>query len=169
MSRTQAWVALRSDGYVYRLHASRPHSQTMDTIIVQLNRTQVFCPHYTCRLAIHLFYCSLRGVMTPVPRIGFLDKSLRQFLMMGLSRISVQMLREISEQAHDILFQGAKTSCRRIKCDLFKPISRKMQDQCSVPNSSDGLIFVKRQALDGPFLDKTTGFRRAHRRAKFTF
>ena len=39
--------------------------------------------------------------MTPVPRIGFLDKSLRQFLMMGLNRISVQMLREISEQAHD--------------------------------------------------------------------
>ena len=38
----------------------------------------------------------------------------------------------------------------------------------SVPNSSDGLIFVKRQALDGPFLDKNTGFRRAHRRAKFT-
>ena len=31
----------------------------------------------------------------------------------------------------------------------------------SVPNSSDGLIFVKRQALDGPFLDKNTGFRRA--------
>ena len=39
----------------------------------------------------------------------------------------------------------------------------------SVPNSSDGLIFVKRRALDGPFLDKNTGFRRAHRRAKFTF
>ena len=33
--------------------------------------------------------------------------------------------------------------------------------QCSVPNSSDGLIFVKRRALDGPFLDKNTGFRRA--------
>ena len=31
----------------------------------------------------------------------------------------------------------------------------------SVPNSSDGLIFVKRRALDGPFLDKNTGFRRA--------
>ena len=41
--------------------------------------------------------------------------------------------------------------------------------ECSVPNSSDGLIFVKRRALDGPFLDKNTGFRRAHRRAKFTF
>ena len=39
----------------------------------------------------------------------------------------------------------------------------------SVPNSSDGLIFVKRRALDGPFLDKNTGFRRAHRRAKFVF
>ena len=39
----------------------------------------------------------------------------------------------------------------------------------SVPNSSDGLIFLKRRALDGPFLDKNTGFRRAHRRAKFTF
>ena len=26
----------------------------------------------------------------------------------------------------------------------------------SVPNSSDGLIFVKRRALDGPFLDKNT-------------
>ena len=39
----------------------------------------------------------------------------------------------------------------------------------SVPNSSDELIFVKRRALDGPFLDKNTGFRRAHRRAKFTF
>ena len=38
-----------------------------------------------------------------------------------------------------------------------------------MPNSSDGLIFVKRRALDGPFLDKNTGFRRAHRRAKFTF
>ena len=36
----------------------------------------------------------------------------------------------------------------------------------SVPNSSDGLIFVKRRALDGPFLDKNTGFRRAK---KFTF
>ena len=34
-----------------------------------------------------------------------------------------------------------------------------------MPNSSDGLIFVKRRALDGPFLDKNTGFRRA----KFTF
>ena len=31
----------------------------------------------------------------------------------------------------------------------------------SVPNSSDELIFVKRRALDGPFLDKNTGFRRA--------
>ena len=39
----------------------------------------------------------------------------------------------------------------------------------SVPNSSDELIFVKRRALDGPFLDKNTGFRRAHRRAKFMF
>ena len=45
---------------------------------------------------------------------------------------------------------------------MFKTIS-------SVPNSSDGLIFVKRRALDGPFLDKNTGFRRAHRRAKFMF
>ena len=35
----------------------------------------------------------------------------------------------------------------------------------SVPNSSDGLIFAKRRALDGRFLDKNTGFRRA----KFTF
>ena len=42
-------------------------------------------------------------------------------------------------------------------------------DRCSVSNSSDELIFVKRRALDGPFLDKNTGFRRAHRRAKFTF
>ena len=42
-------------------------------------------------------------------------------------------------------------------------------NSCSVPNSSDGLIFVKRRALDGPFLGKNTGFRRAHRRAKFTF
>ena len=39
----------------------------------------------------------------------------------------------------------------------------------SVPNSSDELIFVKRRALDGPFLDKNTGFRRAHSRAKFMF
>ena len=39
----------------------------------------------------------------------------------------------------------------------------------SVPNPSDELIFVKRRALDGPFLDKNTGFRRAHRRAKFKF
>ena len=39
----------------------------------------------------------------------------------------------------------------------------------SVPNSSDELIFVKRRALDGPFFDKNTGFRRAHRRAKFMF
>ena len=39
----------------------------------------------------------------------------------------------------------------------------------SVPNSSDEPIFIKRRALDGPFLDKNTGFRRAHRRAKFTF
>ena len=29
--------------------------------------------------------------------------------------------------------------------------------QCSVPNSSDELIFVKRRALDGPFLDKKYG------------
>ena len=36
-------------------------------------------------------------------------------------------------------------------------------------NSSDGLIFVKRRALDMRFLDKNAGFRRAHRRAKFTF
>ena len=28
-------------------------------------------------------------------------------------------------------------------------------------NSSDGVIFVKRRALDGRFLDKNTGFRRA--------
>ena len=45
----------------------------------------------------------------------------------------------------------------------------KLTHCCSVPNSSDGLIFVKRRALDGPFLDKNTDFRRAHRRAKFTF
>ena len=30
----------------------------------------------------------------------------------------------------------------------------------SVPNSSDGLIFVRRQALDVRFMDKNTGFRR---------
>ena len=41
--------------------------------------------------------------------------------------------------------------------------------KCSVPNSSDELIFVERRALDGPFLDKNTGFRRAHRRAKYMF
>ena len=36
-------------------------------------------------------------------------------------------------------------------------------------NSSDGLIFVKRRASDVRFLDKNAGFRRANRRAKFTF
>ena len=38
-----------------------------------------------------------------------------------------------------------------------------------VPNSSDGLIFVKRRASDVRFLDNNTCFRRAPRRAKFTF
>ena len=48
-------------------------------------------------------------------------------------------------------------------------MEKENKEETSVPNSSDGLIFVKRRALDGPFLDKNTGFRRAHRRAKFTF
>merc|ERR1719490_660960 len=38
---------------------------------------------------------------------------------------------------------------------------------CSVTNSSDGLIFVKRRAKDGRFFSKNTGVRRAKRRAKF--
>ena len=33
-------------------------------------------------------------------------------------------------------------------------------DTFSVPNSSDGLIFVKRRAKDRRFLDKNTGVRR---------
>ena len=37
----------------------------------------------------------------------------------------------------------------------------------SVPNSSDGLIFVKRRATDGHYFGKNTGVRRAKRRAKF--
>ena len=44
-------------------------------------------------------------------------------------------------------------------------LGEKVWTYLSVPNSSDRLIFVKRRALDGPFLDKNTGFRRA----KFTF
>ena len=39
--------------------------------------------------------------------------------------------------------------------------------QCA--NSSDGLIFVMRRALDVRFLDNNAGFRRAHRRARLTF
>ena len=45
---------------------------------------------------------------------------------------------------------------------LFKNI-------CSVTNSADGLIFVKRRAKDGHFFRKNTGVRRAKRRAKFKF
>ena len=40
---------------------------------------------------------------------------------------------------------------------------------CSVTNSSDGLVFVKRRAKDGRFFSKNTGVRRAKRRAKFKF
>ena len=39
----------------------------------------------------------------------------------------------------------------------------------SVPNSSDRLIFVKRRAKNGRFLDKNTGVRRAQRRANSGF
>ena len=39
----------------------------------------------------------------------------------------------------------------------------------SVPNSSDGLIFVKRRAKEGLFFFKNTGVRRAQRRAKIKF
>ena len=39
----------------------------------------------------------------------------------------------------------------------------------SVPNSSDGLIFVKSRAKDGRFFSKNTGVRRAKRRAKLKF
>ena len=61
-------------------------------------------------------------------------------------------------------------SCRPFEDTFENPHWRKAkQMQPSVPNSSDELIFVKRRALDGPFLDKNTGFRRAHRRAKFMF
>merc|ERR1711911_404195 len=38
---------------------------------------------------------------------------------------------------------------------------------CSVTTSSDGLIFVKRQAKNGRFFSKNAGVRRAKRRAKF--
>ena len=41
--------------------------------------------------------------------------------------------------------------------------------RCSVTNSSDGLICVKRRAKDGCFFSKNTGVRRAKRRAKFLF
>ena len=40
---------------------------------------------------------------------------------------------------------------------------------CSVPNSSDRPIFVKRRVKDGRFLNKNTGVRRAQRRAKLKF
>ena len=52
---------------------------------------------------------------------------------------------------------------------LLATSSTTMLATISVPNSSDGLIFVKRRALDVRFLDKNAGFRRAHRRAKFMF
>ena len=39
----------------------------------------------------------------------------------------------------------------------------------SVPNYSNGLIFVKRRAKDGRFSNKNTGVRRAQRRAKLRF
>ena len=39
----------------------------------------------------------------------------------------------------------------------------------SVPNSSDGLIFVKGRAKDRRVLDKNTGVRRAQRRANLRF
>ena len=39
----------------------------------------------------------------------------------------------------------------------------------SVPNSSEGIILVKRRAKDGRFFSKNTGDRRAKRRAKFKF
>ena len=38
--------------------------------------------------------------------------------------------------------------------------------ESSVPNSSDGLIFVKIRAKDGRFFNKNMGVRRAQRRAK---
>ena len=45
----------------------------------------------------------------------------------------------------------------------------RMKRLLSVPNSSDGLIFVKIQAKDGRFLSKNTDIRLAKRRAKFKF
>ena len=54
-------------------------------------------------------------------------------------------------------------------CKVLKNHHHRHWWSTSVTNSSDELIFVKRRALDGPFLDKNTGFRRAHRQAKFMF
>ena len=56
--------------------------------------------------------------------------------------------------------------CSPINSDIQTvpvPPKSELKDKTSssVPNSTDGLIFVKRRALDGPFLDKNTGFRRA--------
>ena len=52
---------------------------------------------------------------------------------------------------------------------LLATSSTTMLATISVPNSSDGLIFFKRRALDVRFLDKNAGFRGPHRRARFTF
>ena len=54
------------------------------------------------RFAIHMFFhwaAYIPWWWPPVLRICFLDKSLRQTLMMGLGRIGVQELKEISQQA----------------------------------------------------------------------
>ena len=58
----------------------------------------------------------------------------------------------------------------RLCCRILLSLSTlALASSSSVPNSSHGLFSVKRRAKDGRFFSKSTGVRRAQRRAKFNF
>ena len=125
-----------------------------------------WCPHisvfvigfmWTC-LFVHIkwLYSSLLSVCNCVP----FTRCIIGFVWRAPVTISRGVGTFITERWGELVTQRKVCYCQ---------ISHCTPSTSSVPNSSDGLIFVKRRALDGPFLDKNTGFRRAHRRAKFTF
>ena len=77
---------------------------------------------------------------------------------------------ELLDMCMCIVFAFQLIRAKEVRIDIeVKRSEEKWREVMTCDVSPVAMFFVKRRALDGPFLDKNTGFRRAHRRAKFTF
>ena len=152
-----------------RGRASQRHPRSKPLLVLLLTPPQ----SWRCRGKLPLLSWLLALSRKPcIPSVGFQSRGGRYSLFSTIQRFptlnntffSPHFWQDIDLNVFGDIWRGKKISCYQMMHIGDVNSNRK---PCSVTTSSDGLIFVKRQAKEGRFFSKNTGVIRAKRRAKF--